>query len=215
MARTKQNVTLTQFYTLELAVAALLEKVEVQETQIKTLTGELSTLKDLFEDFQKVPGDDDTTQCFGDGGDVADLNDFADAHDNQVDIQADKDVDEILLQIVSQVDEETKKEMDPKVKKVKKTKKPKKKYVKKVLSQEVVSLKEEYKTLYGDGPRGSKCNNIAWLEKEIKEFSPEIESLRKTYKGLYGKNPSGKNAKNPEWLKKKITDKDNGEGVGF
>ena len=212
MGRTKQHVTLGQFNTLEQNFVALLEKVNVQETYIKSLTDEIATLKALFEDFQKVPGDDDATQCYG--GDVADLNDFADAEND------DPVEDDIPVGIIQEQPEDQEAvnillQMASPTKKTKKTKKPKKKYVKKILSPEVESLKEEYKTLYGDGPRGSKCNNIAWLEKEIKEFSPEIESLRKTYKGLYGKNPSGKNAKNSEWLKKKITDKDNGEGVGF
>ena len=57
MGRTKQHVTLTQFNTLELAVAALLEKVEVQETQIKTLMDEPSVLKTLFEDLPEVEED--------------------------------------------------------------------------------------------------------------------------------------------------------------
>ena len=76
MGRTQQYVRLGQFENLERVNAAIIEKLDTQETQIKTLTDEIATLKALFEEFRKVPGDDEATQCFND--DVANLDDFAD-----------------------------------------------------------------------------------------------------------------------------------------
>jgi hypothetical protein len=64
---------------------ALQEKTEVQETQIKTLTDEITTLKALFKNalnLQKVPEDDEAMQCLE--GDVADLNEFADAEEDDI-----------------------------------------------------------------------------------------------------------------------------------
>jgi hypothetical protein len=175
MGRTKQTVSLTEFAVFQRAFAALSEKVVSQETQIESLTTELSTLKALFEDFQKVPGDDETTQCYSDG--VADLNDFEDdgipmgiPQDDEDDgipmgIPQDDEDDGIPMGI-PQDDEDDGIPMgipqDDEVKKVKKVKR-----VKKVLSPEVILLKASYKTLYGSGPRGRSCNSETWLRKKI------------------------------------------------
>jgi len=265
MGRTQQYVRLSQFENLERVNVAIIEKLDTQETQIKTLTDELATLKALFEDFQKVPGVDEATQCFGQD-DVANLNDFEDtealkyalrpdlecvkvypstfdlpyhcsaedpdmivwqwsldtrdfvkvgtfnietedesemviwldgcdprplaegvqpqpvAYDNQVDIQVGEDVDDILLQIVAQVDEETKKE-----KKEKKEDKPVK--------------KEKPKKPKKDKP------------KKEKEYPPEVAKARADYESLYEKK--ARSNASLATLLKKIAEKDNGEGVGF
>ena len=151
MGRTTQTVSRTEFAVFQRAFVALSEKVVSQDARIEALTEELSTLKALFEDFQKVPGDDESTQCYKD--DVADLNDFE--NDGiPMGIPQDDEDDGIPMGIPQ----------DDEAKKAKKAKKAK---VKKVLSPEVILLKASYKTLYGSGPRGRSCNSETWLRQKI------------------------------------------------
>jgi len=148
MGRTAQTVSRTEFAVFQRAFSALSDKVVSQDARIEALTEELSTLKALFEDFQKVPGDDESTQCYKD--DVADLNDFE--NDGiPMGIPQDDEDDGIPMGIPQ----------DDEAKKAKKAK------VKKVLSPEVILLKASYKTLYGSGPRGRSCNSETWLRQKI------------------------------------------------
>jgi len=156
MGRTTQTVSRTEFAVFQRAFSALSDKVVSQDARIEALTEELSTLKALFEDFQKVPGDDESTQCYKD--DVADLNDFE--NDGiPMGIPQDDEDDGIPMGIPQ--DDEVK------AKKAKKVKAKKAKKVKKVLSPEVILLKASYKTLYGSGPRGRSCNSETWLRQKI------------------------------------------------
>jgi len=161
MGRTNQTVSLTEFATFQRAFAALSEKVVSQEDRIEALTNELTTLKALFEDFQEVPGDDESTQCYKD--DVADLNEFDDGIPMGI-IQY--EVDDGIPMGIIQDEEDDGIPMGIIQDEVKK--------VKKVLSPEVVFLKGSYKTLYGSGPRGRACNDETWLRHKIADKTSDV-----------------------------------------
>ena len=92
---------------------------------------------------------------------------------------------------------------------------------KKVLTEEVIQLKREYKETLGKDPKGPKANDPEWLRSKIDEFDPEdpepkkssgrklskeVIALKEEYLQVVGKKAGGPKANDPEWLKAKIQD---------
>ena len=92
---------------------------------------------------------------------------------------------------------------------------------KKVLTDEVIELKREYKETLGKDPKGPKANDPEWLRTKIDEYDPEdpepkkssgskiskeVSDLKDEYHRVVGKKAGGPKANDPEWLKAKIQD---------
>ena len=92
---------------------------------------------------------------------------------------------------------------------------------KKVLTDEIIELKREYKETLGKDPKGPKANDPEWLRTKIDEYDPddpepkkssgrkpskEVLDLKDEYHRVLGKKAGGPKANDPEWLKAKIQD---------
>ena len=91
----------------------------------------------------------------------------------------------------------------------------------KVLTQEILDLKVEYKQVIGRDPKGPKANDALWLQTKINDYdpnetetrkssgkkvSPEVQALKDEYKKVFGSIPKGPKTNDAEWLKLKIKD---------
>lgn len=76
--------------------------------------------------------------------------------------------------------------------------------------QELLQLKEAYKTAFGKTAKGPKANDIEWLKSKMEELSSsedektKLELMKEEFKKVLGKSPKGPKANNLDWLKSKI-----------
>jgi len=78
----------------------------------------------------------------------------------------------------------------------------------------IAELKERYKDLRGQLPRGNSASNPTWLQAQIEEAESagagggdtEVAELKRRYKALKGKNPKGKSSNDVDWIRARIAD---------
>ena len=78
----------------------------------------------------------------------------------------------------------------------------------------IAELKERYKDLRGQLPRGNSASNPTWLQAQIEEAESagagggdtEVAELKRRYKALKGTNPKGPSNNDVDWIRARIAD---------
>ena len=76
--------------------------------------------------------------------------------------------------------------------------------------EDIIRLKEAYKSAFGKSARGPKASDPDWLKSKMDELSSsdddktELELMKEEYKKVFGKSPKGPKTNDMEWLKSKI-----------